>query len=85
MVNKVILTLDVDTHNLKQNDLLIYKNDTWTNISKDKLLDDLVKKNLELNNRIRELEESIELFKEHLNDRLKEYHNILQTLTKTEE
>ena len=68
----------------KENDLLIYDGTQFKTISKDSLLFELKSENEKLKNEIVKLKNDIDIFKLGVNEKLKDYHNILQTLTKEE-
>lgn len=87
MINnkKILLDLNVDTNNLKKDDIIIYQNGTWTNISKEVFLDKTNVELLNLNSKINQLNETIDKLKSEINNRLEIYHTILSNLVKEKE
>lgn len=87
MINnkKILLDLNVDTKNLKKDDIIIYQNGTWTNVSKEVFLDKTNVELLNLNNKINQLNETIDKLKSEINNRLEIYHTILSNLVKEKE
>lgn len=87
MINnkKILLDLNVDTKNLKKDDIIIYQNGTWTNVSKEVFLDKTNTELLNLNNKINQLNETIDKLKCEINRRLEIYHTILSNLVKEKE
>lgn len=87
MINnkKILLDLNVDTNNLKKDDIIIYQNGTWTNVSKEVFLDKTNVELLKLNNKIKLLNETIDKLKSEINNRLEIYHTILSNLVKEKE
>lgn len=69
---------------LKKNDILIYDGDNFIPANKDFILFDLQQEIARLKNHNDKLRNEINAFKEGVNDKLKDYHNILQRLTKDE-
>ena len=65
---------------LKKDDILIFDGTQLKPINKDVFL----YKNQELKEEIKKLREEINTFKLGVNHKLKDYHSILQTLTKEE-
>lgn len=68
-----------------ENDLIIFKNKEWVLISKESLLNPLVLENIALKKELEEYKESVSLKIKAIDNKLKEYHDILQVLTKEEE
>ena len=87
MINnkKILLDLNVDTKNLKKDDIIIYQNGTWTNVSKAVFLDKTNTELLNLNSKINLLNETIDKLKSEINNRLETYHTILSNLVKEKE
>lgn len=87
MINnkKILLDLNVDTNNLKKDDIIIYKNGTWTNVSKEVFLDKTNVELIYLNDKINLLNKTIEKLKSEINERLEIYHSILSNLVKEKE
>lgn len=69
---------------LKKNDILIYDGDNFIPANKDFILFDLQQEIARLKDYNDKLKNEINAFKEGVNDKLKDYHNILQQLTKEE-
>ena len=65
----------------KKHSMLIYNGNEWEIINKDQLLKDV----FELQKQIAELRYESEQLKTAINEKLKDYHNILQLITKEEE
>ncbi len=80
---KVILDIRTNKE-LENEDILVYRDGIWTNIPKDEYLANLRNRIVELQNTIDNLTNDIQQFKERVNNKLQEYHNILQVLTKEE-
>lgn len=87
MINnkKILLDLNVDTKNLKKDDIIIYQNGAWTNISKEAFLNKTNVELLNLNSKINLLNETIDKLKAEINSRLEIYHTILSNLVKENE
>lgn len=77
------IVLDVKNTPIK-NDLLIFNGKEWECVSKDKVLDLLRNEVKDLQKEVLELKQENDKFKLAVNEKLKEYHNILQLLTKEE-
>ena len=77
------LVLNVEFNKkLKNGDILVYQDGKFINLLKNEYLDVLIRENNQLKREMQLLKNDIEEFKNKLNDKLKEYHNILQLLTK---
>lgn len=67
-----------------EDDVLIFDGKQWKCIKKAQLLNDMPLLKKEVNDFKEETKESLESFKKQINEKLSEYHKILQTLTKGE-
>ena len=76
-MKKIILNLAVDENNLKKDDIIIFQNGKWTNINKSIFLKEKDKEIQEL----KELKDKQKSMLEKINQKLKDYHDILQNLT----
>ena len=77
------LVLNVEFNKkLKNGDILVYQDGKFINLPKNEYLDVLIRENNQLKREMQLLKNDIEEFKNKVNDKLKEYHNILQLLTK---
>lgn len=66
----------------KKDDILIFDGNQYKPISKDEFLFKTKKELEDIKKEFEKLKEEINVFKEGVNHKLKDYHNILQTLTK---
>lgn len=80
-MKKIILNLAVDENNLKKDDIIIFQNGKWTNINKSIFLKEKDKEIQELKAQIKELKDKQKSMLEKINQKLKDYHDILQNLT----
>ncbi len=86
------MIIDIDNGGkLTENDIIIYKKGRWTAIRKSEFLTECIAQDKELRTRIDALKNELESYKTEINEykvkvneKLKEYHNILQLLTKGE-
>lgn len=69
---------------LKNDDLLIYQDGLLKPISKEELFAKNKSEHNELKKEIKNLQDEINVFKASVNSKLKDYHNVLQALTKEE-
>lgn len=69
---KIVVDIKGELH---ENDMLIFKNGSFVPMQKDELLAKLNKEIFDLKNEMTNLKLGV-------NEKLKDYHNILQTLTK---
>ena len=69
---------------LKKDDIIVFDGENFKPIAKDDFLCKLSAQNKELCEEIKNLRTEIDAFKLGVNNKLKDYHNILQTLTKEE-
>lgn len=67
---------------LKKGDILIYDGNQFNPVSKKEFLFKTKKELDETKKQIELLKTDINTFKEGVNNKLKDYHNILQTITK---
>lgn len=67
---------------LKKNDILIYDGEQFKPVNRDEFLFKTKKELEETKNEFELLKKDIDTFKTGVNDKLKDYHNILQNLTK---
>ena len=83
---KVALNIEIDTP-LKDYDVIVYDKvrKKWVATSRERFLRTTTGKIIETNNRIDEIIASQERFKQGVNQKLKEYHDILQNLVKENE
>lgn len=80
---KTILDIRINKK-LENEDILVYRDGIWTNIPKDEYLAPLRNRIIELQDSINDLTNDVQQFKERVNQKLQEYHNILQVLTEEE-
>jgi len=80
---KTILDVRINKE-LENEDILVHRDGIWTNIPKDEYLAPLRNRIVELQNTIDNLITETQQFKERVNQKLQEYHNILQVLTEEE-
>ena len=80
---KTVLDIRINKE-LENEDILVYRDGIWTNIPKDEYLATLRNRIIELQNTVDNLNTDIQQFKEKVNQKLEEYHNILQVLTEEE-
>ena len=69
---------------LKKDDILIFDGEALKPVNKNSFLCEIFTQNQELREDNEKLRNEIETFKLGVNQKLKDYHNILQTLTKEE-
>lgn len=69
---------------LKNDDILIYDGKNFKPCNKNDFLYKIFAQNMELKDEIKDLKNEIVAFKDGVNEKLKNYHDILQTLTKEE-
>ena len=69
---------------LKKDDIIIFDGESFKPIAKNEFLYQLSAQIKELCEDNKKLRDEIDAFKKGVNDKLKDYHNILQTLTKEE-
>lgn len=69
---------------LKNDDILIYDGKNFKPCNKNSFLYDIYAQNMKLKGEIKNLKDEINAFKLGVNEKLKNYHDILQTLTKEE-
>lgn len=69
---------------LKKDDILIFNGQQFRPLNRDEFLFKLKKELAETKDEFKKLREEINTFKNGVNNKLKDYHNILQTLTKEE-
>ena len=70
---------------LSNNDILIYKDGRWEPIDKLNFLGEMSKQIKTLKKEIEEVNNELEAFKDKVNKKLSDYHDILNVLTKGEE
>lgn len=78
---KIIVDIKGD---LRENDILIYDGQQFKPVSKNSFLFKTKQENIRLDTELKKLKNDFVIFKANVNDKLKNYHNILQTLTKEE-
>ena len=83
---KIALEIEIDAP-LKDYDVIVYDKvrKKWVAVSRERFLRPTTGKIIETNNRIDEIIASQERFKQGVNQKLKEYHDILQNLVKENE
>lgn len=69
---------------LKKDDIIVFDGENFKPVAKDEFLCKLSAQNADLCKEIEKLRIEIDAFKLGVNNKLKDYHNILQTLTKEE-
>jgi len=69
---------------LKKDDIIIFDGEKFKPVAKNDFLCKLSAQNIELRKEIEKMRDEIDIFKLGVNSKLKDYHNILQTLTKEE-
>lgn len=77
------LVLELKNEPLK-NDILLYNGSGWECVSKNLFMKEYNKKLADLESKNDELEKELKEFKKQVNQKLREYHNILQQLTQGE-
>lgn len=80
---KIILELDYEGK-LKEDDMIVYRDNKWKVIPKDFILSELMANDKQLQVQIDLLNQKLKETKEQVNKKLEEYHDVLQVLTKGE-
>ena len=83
-MGKLVLDVEINEKFLKDNCIIIYKNKKWQVISKESFLAQIAENQRELKADIEKININISEFKNEVNKKLKEHHNILQVLSKEE-
>lgn len=82
-MNKLVIEVNLASE-LRENDLIHYNKEKkrWESIHYVDFNIGLFKRQKELENQVKDLENQLCNLKNSINDKLEEYHNILQVLTK---
>lgn len=67
---------------LKNGDIFVYRDGALVNIRKDQYFAEMNKKVYDAEQKVLALKQELEDFKNGVNEKLKQYHDILQVLTK---
>lgn len=67
-----------------ENGVIIFKNGEWCFENKDILLNDLKRDIIKNTQELQQLNLTLKQFKDSVNEKLKDYHEVLQILTKEE-
>jgi len=87
-MSKLVLEIDTSKKELAKNDIIRYNDELGKfevasyNVFNKKLINEFKAEKTKLENELKELTETIESFKDNVNEQLEKYHKILQVLTK---
>lgn len=81
---KLVLDLKLNKK-LEESDIIIFKDGHWIVTTKELFLDNVQKEIRDLEKEIEDFKAVFEDYKHKVNEKMKEYHNVLQVLTKENE